>query len=223
MSNFKNFTTAAARPLPVILLLDTSGSMSKFGKIQALNLAVSEMVKTFCDEDSARVEIQVAIITFGGEKAVLFQDLQTAQNFMWKDLVADGQTPMGSAFQIAKDLIEDRNKILSRSYAPTIVLVSDGHPTKEPSVNWQEALDDLINSPRASKAARLSMAIGDDADMEMLKKFLSNDNDKVKFAHEASDIRRLFQKITMSVTSRSRSSNPNQIPPTETEDDDIDY
>ena len=50
MSRLKSFTLQAARPLPVILLADVSGSMGVQGKIQALNLAVQEMLTAFADE-----------------------------------------------------------------------------------------------------------------------------------------------------------------------------
>ena len=47
MSRLKEFTTQTARPLPVILLADVSGSMGVDGKIQALNHAVREMIEAF--------------------------------------------------------------------------------------------------------------------------------------------------------------------------------
>ena len=40
MSKLKEFVMASARPLPVIILADISGSMSTNGKIDALNDAI---------------------------------------------------------------------------------------------------------------------------------------------------------------------------------------
>src|SRR5690606_12720836 len=54
MSKLKEFTMSSARPLPVIVLADVSGSMSANGKIDALNDAVSEMIATFAEEDDTR-------------------------------------------------------------------------------------------------------------------------------------------------------------------------
>ena len=67
MSSLKKFAVAAPRPLPVIVLADTSGSMSENGNIEALNLALREMVSTFSKESRLRAEIQVGLITFGGK------------------------------------------------------------------------------------------------------------------------------------------------------------
>ena len=52
----KEFATGKAKPLPVHLLLDVSGSMEG-GKINELNEAVSEMIKTMADEEKMEVEI----------------------------------------------------------------------------------------------------------------------------------------------------------------------
>ena len=127
---------------------------------------------------------------------------------------------MGSAFRLATELIEDKGKIPGRAYTPAIILVSDCIPTDRME-DWQKDLENLLNSERTSKAARFTLIIGEDADIEMGKAFIANPDEKVFHAYEASDIQRFFRRITFSVESRSRSTNPNRIQPTET--DDFDY
>jgi len=207
MSELTEFTMASARPLPVIILADVSGSMAANGKIDVLNEAVREMIATFSEEEDTRAEIHVAVITFGAEGAQLFKPLKPASDVTWESMTASGRTPMGGAFSIAQQIIEDRTVIPSRAYRPTIVLVSDGLPTDD----WKIPLASLLTSERAAKAARFAMGIGDDADIETLKSFLTSDEDRVFKAHEAREIRKFFRWITMSVTSRSRSANPNNI------------
>jgi uncharacterized protein YegL len=114
---------------------------------------------------------------------------------------------MGEAFDIAQNMIEDRDVVPSRAYRPTLVLVSDGLPTDD----WQTPLKSLLDSERASKAMRFAMGIGEDADKETLKAFLGGQEGRVFEAHEAREIRKFFQWVTMSVTSRSRSANPNSV------------
>lgn len=65
------FTVSAARPLPVILLADVSGSMAAEGKTEAMNQSVRDMLSTFAGSDDLRAESHVAIITFA---PALFQD-----------------------------------------------------------------------------------------------------------------------------------------------------
>jgi len=199
------FVKSERRPLPVILLLDVSGSMYG-GKINSLNLAVKEMIRSFSEEESTKAEINVGIITFGSNTQ-LHTDMQPAKNIEWTDMEADGMTPLGKALQEAKNLIEDKNKIPSKSYRPTVVLVSDGYPND----NWEGILDEFINEGRTSKCDKWALGIGEDADFDMLEKFINDREKKVFKAEDASQVIKFFRFITMSTTARSKNVNPNQI------------
>jgi uncharacterized protein YegL len=205
MSKPAEFTIAAARPLPVVVLADTSGSMASDGKIQALDTAMREMIAALSEEDAAQAEIQVAVVTFGGE-ARLHQPLIPAEKVSWQPMRAAGRTPMGAALDLATDLIEDRTRVPSRAYRPTVVLVSDGQPTD----NWEAPLARLLGAERAGKAQRFALAIGADADRNMLAKFLSDSEGQVFEAHESRQIKTFFRLVTMSISKRSRSATPNR-------------
>ncbi len=211
MNQLKDFTIAEARPLPVVILADVSGSMSVDGKIEALNQALKEMINGFAEESRTRAEIQVGLITFGGDNANVQLPLAPAHKISdIPPLVAKGQTPMGAAFSEARCLVEDRERISSRAYRPVMILVSDGHPTDP---DWEQRFKDLCNSERAQKATRFAMAIGADADLDMLSRFANDKESPVFKAHEARDIHRFFRAVTMSVTARSRSVTPNASAP----------
>jgi uncharacterized protein YegL len=165
------------------------------------------MIALFAEEEDSRAEIHVSVITFGGKGAKLYKPLKPAGELAWENMAAAGRTPMGDAFSIAQQLIEDHEIVPPRAYRPAIVLVSDGVPTDD----WRTPLASLLGSERASKAFRFAMGIGEDADKEMLKAFLADDETRVFEAHEAREIKRFFRWVTMSVTTRSRSLNPNSI------------
>lgn len=220
MNKLNDFTVPTARPLPVIILADVSGSMSTEGKIGVLNDAVSEMLATFADEDDSRAEIHISVIAFGRDGAYVHKPLLPARETKWEPLEASGRTPMGGAFELARQMVEDHGTIPSRAYRPTIILVSDGVPTDD----WRPPLEDLLKSERASKATRFAMGIGADANHETLAAFLANDESRVFAAHEAREIKNFFRWVTMSVTTRSRSMNPNSVVMVEPTDlDDVDF
>ena len=148
------FTAPTAKPLPVILLLDVSGSMGG-AKIQNLNDAVKDMLGTFRDTENSEIEIHVAIITFGAEVR-LHQALASASEITWHDLNASGMTPLGTALKMAKAMIEDKDVVPSRAYRPTVVLVSDGQPNDA----WEQPLEDFIKDGRSAKCDRMALAIG---------------------------------------------------------------
>lgn len=207
MSNLKEFVMPTARPMPVIVLADVSGSMVANGKIDVLNSAISEMIAAFTEEDDSRAEIHVSVIAFGGPSAAVHTPLCPAHDMKWEPLTAAGKTPLGRAFELARTMLEDRDAISSRAYRPTLVLVSDGVPTD----NWRQPLEELLKSERASKAMRFALGIGDDADHETLKAFLSCAEGRVFEAHEARQIKNFFRWVTMSVTTRSRSATPDNV------------
>ena len=200
-----DFTIATARPLPVIVLADVSGSMSEMGKIDALNAAITEMVKSFAAETQERAEIQVAVITFGSGGAKLHCPLTPARSVTWSPACAAGGTPLGGAIDLAARLVEDRDAIPARAYRPAIVLVSDGQPTDE----WQQPLAKLFASERAAKADRFALAIGADADLGVLATFLADASKPVLKSTDARQVMKFFRWVTMSVTARSKSATPN--------------
>ena len=210
MSELKKFQVQTARPLPIIVLADTSGSMSVDGKIEALNKGLKDMIISFAAESRLRAEIQVAVITFGGNQAEVNLPLTPAHQLQGcKPLVAEGMTPLGGALTLASQMIADKDCIPSRAYKPVIVLVSDGYPNDE----WQGPFTRLASGERSSKATRFAMAIGSDADEAMLSDFANDPEAPLFRAENASDIHRFFRAVTMSVSARSQSATPNQSAP----------
>jgi uncharacterized protein YegL len=209
MTTLKQFQSQAARPLPVIVLADTSGSMSVDGKIEALNKALKDMVSTFASESRLRAELQVAVITFGGSADIHLPLTAAHKIEQIEDLPATGDTPMGAAFALAAKMIEDKEQIPSRAYKPVVILVSDGQPTD----NFASGLEQLMNGERSAKATRYAMGIGSDADLALLGDFANDIEAPVFKAENARDIHRFFKAVTMSITARSQSTTPNQSAP----------
>ena len=205
MNAIGSFTVTNARPLPVIILADTSGSMSEHGKIHALNTALADMTQSFAEDIDGRAEIHIAIITFGGT-AQLHQPLVPAAAIQLQPMTARGKTPIGEAFDLARELIEDRKIIPSRAYSPVIVLASDAQTNE--GTQWEEALGRLLNSERAKKAQRFALGIGVGADATALKKFVADPSVKIYGASDAAEIAKFFRWVTMSVSSRSRRPDP---------------
>ena len=199
-------TSAKAKPLPVILLLDVSGSMGG-EKIRNLNDAVRDMLEVFRDTENSETEIWVAIITFG-DQVQLHQKLMSAGKIQWQDLSAGGSTPLGVALQMAKAMIEDKDIVLSRAYRPTVVLVSDGQPTDD----WENPLKGFISDGRSGKCDRMAMAIGAQADETVLGKFIEGTPNGLFYSENAKQMRDFFKFVTMSVTIRTKSQTPNVIP-----------
>ena len=204
------YTVAKAKPLPVVLLLDTSSSMNAGGeqsKITELDSAVRDMIKDFANEEQLETEIQVSVITFGYNGVQLALPYTNASKVEMKKLEAQGNTPMGMALRMAKDMIEDKETTPSRAYRPLVILCSDGAPNDD----WEDPMDNFIKDGRSSKCDRMAMAIGSDANETVLKRFIEGTENPLFYAKDASSMHKFFKFVTMSVATRSHSQNPNVI------------
>lgn len=200
--------TISAKSLPVVLLLDVSGSMSG-EKINKLYDAVVKMVDVFVDQRAKETMIKVAIITFGAsvDLHTPYTDVEELQKCGINQFYANGMTPLGCALRMAKDMIDDKDTTPPKEmYAPAVVLVSDGQPND----NWREYFNAFVNGDsngrRTVKCQRFSVAIGNDADTSMLKNFASTGEDGTElmyYADSADQIVEAFKNISITISRTS--------------------
>ena len=203
------------KSLPIVMLIDVSGSMNqKMGsndddrKIDILYRATNMMIDKL-DEQAKTQEcgFKVAIITFGNnvELHTPYTDVKDIKGKL-APFSASGETPLGHAIDLAKDMIDDKKVTLSRWYRPGVVIISDGKPTD----SYKNIMKSFINDGRTSKCQRFSVGIGTEpyVDFDMLKSFVS-DPENCKKAENAVEIIDALKFITMSFQSRSASGNPN--------------
>ncbi len=195
MSEMERFIYTESKPLPVILLLDTSKSMAKNNNIGTLNEAVNQMLRSFKTSAGNEASIQIAVIVFGENTELLMplRDVNCVETI--KPFVAKGGTFMAKAIDIAKDLIEDRELIPSRCYRPIVLMVTDGAPGD----NWRAAMDRFIHHGRSSKCYRMAMGIGNGSSgiaREVLETFISP-GETVYSAANANEISQFFTYATM--------------------------
>lgn len=181
------------RHIPVILLLDVSSSMHG-EPIEALNRAVQDMFDAFC---APKIEkpIKISVITFGAGGAKLHQDLIKARDAKsnWRNMDADGMTPLGAALRMAKDMVEDREYMpKDEYYKGYFILASDGAPND----NWEEPMHNLIQEGRTAKYGRFALAIGDDADENMLRQFIQDQEHDLFYARNAAEIEKAVRAIS---------------------------
>lgn len=227
MLDMSKYKVKAPKRLPVIFLIDVSGSMGEVidetgmrstgrtcfvdGKlyniveggvtrINVVNKCCSEMIQDFAHTENLETEIDTAIITFG-KQVLLHQSLQSASSIQWTDMDSDGDTPLGEAIDMAKNMIEDKSIIPSRSYRPVVILVSDGRPDE--NSHWESSLHKFLSEGRSAKCDRIALGIGDDADKDVLGKFIEGTGRSVFSASDSKKIIDFFKFVTMTVTQQA--------------------
>jgi uncharacterized protein YegL len=161
----------ATRPLHFIWMADCSGSMAIDGKIQSLNTAIKEAIpnmQTVADENPNAQVLVRAIKFSSGAQWHVSQPTEVA-DFRWEDLTAEGVTDMGKALSMVAEQLRIP-PMTERALPPVLVLISDGQPTDD----YATGLKALMDQPWGRKAVRIAIAIGEDADTEVLQRFIGN-------------------------------------------------
>lgn len=171
MTNRRPGGELATRPLHFIWICDCSGSMSVDGKIQALNNAIRQTVPLMREaaEDNPNATVYVRVLTFSSGAQWLVSQPTPVEDFQWEDLSADGVTDMGKALSMVAEQLKIP-PMTDRALPPVLVMITDGMPTDD----FNSGLRKLMEEPWGKKAARVAIAIGQDADYEVLQKFISN-------------------------------------------------
>lgn len=161
----------ATRPLHFIWMADCSGSMDVDGKIQSLNTAIKEAIPNMqaVADENPNAQVLVRAVKFSsGAQWHVSQPTEVA-DFRWEDLTAEGVTDMGKALSMVADQLRIP-PMTERALPPVLVLISDGQPTDD----YASGLKALMDEPWGRKAVRIAIAIGEDADTEVLQKFIGN-------------------------------------------------
>ena len=196
------FIAQPKRVLPLILLADTSSSMREW--MGELNTAIRDMLGTLKEQESLKAEIHISFITFGNGGANLHTALTPVSNIEFNNFTEGGMTPLGGALRIAKEMVENREIIPSRSYAPIILLLSDGGPNDD---GWEDEMHRFINDGRSKKCMRMSLGIGRDYDYDVLKSFSSSG--EVYEAKDSTNIIDFFKFMTMTIKEKTLSTDFN--------------
>ena len=161
----------ANRPLHFIWIVDCSGSMSVDGKIQALNNAVRDAIPAMQDEadKNPNAEVLVRVLKFSDSAQWHVGQPTPVHDFKWADLGAAGITSMGKAlFMVAEEL--KMPPMTDRALPPVLVMLSDGQPTDD----FEEGLKALMDLPWGQKSVRVAIGIGQDANNDVLQKFIGH-------------------------------------------------
>lgn len=177
-------TQLVRRQLHVILALDCSGSM-RGDRIASLNYALRSAIPELkgAAAENPEIEVLVRVLQFDSAARWHIETPCRVDELEWSDLRAEGETHMGDALaMIAEALAPERMK--GRQLPPVIVLVSDGYPSDDIEAGLQK----FFERDLARAAVRLGIAIGADADIEILERFMDNPGLRPLKASNAPDL-----------------------------------
>lgn len=183
------------RTMTLFFMIDTSGSMAG-SKIGAVNDAVVNVLPLL-EEISAEnpdAEIRVAALEFSTTCSWLYNEPKRASEFVWQDVQASALTSLGAACKELSSKLS-RNGFMqsaSGSYAPAIILLSDGAPTDD----FESGLAVLKNNNWFKAAIKVAVAIGEDADKNVLAQFTGT-NEAVFTVHNIDALKQIIRVVAV--------------------------
>lgn len=184
------------RTMTLFFLIDTSGSMEG-SKIGAVNDAVDNVLPILNDisETNPDAEIKVAALEFSSGVNWLYDEPKAAKDFIWQDVSAGGLTSLGAACaELAAKLSRSDGfmQTPSGSFAPAIILLSDGGPTDD----YASGLAKLKVNNWFKSAIKIAIAIGDDADKDVLKEFTGS-SEAVITVHNIDALKQIIRVVAV--------------------------
>lgn len=174
MNDLLSAVSIPRRTMVLFFMVDTSGSM--YGdKIGSVNEAIREVIPEIKDisEENADALIKIAVLQFSSGAQWLYEKPVDSDQFVWNNLEPGGLTDMGEAFKTLNEKLS-RNQFMADaigSYAPAIFMMSDGEPTDD----YKKGLEELRKNKWFKVAIKVAVAIGADANTEILKEFTGNE------------------------------------------------
>ncbi len=163
----------ARRTMTLFFVVDTSGSMEG-SKMGTLNSAVEEVIPEIrkISGENADAAIKIAVLEFSSGARWITPAPMDAEDFTWSFLNADGLTDLGDACKQLDEKLSRKAFMsdVAGSFAPAIFLLSDGEPTDD----YKPGLNKLWQNNWFKKAIKVAVAIGEDANRDVLAEFTGN-------------------------------------------------
>lgn len=190
---FRPGARLAGRPLHFIFLLDASGSMAVDGKIEALNQAIRDALPHLRELASQNpfVEILVRALVFADGSRWHIPEPTPVHDVPWPPVAAGGYTDLGSALVKVAEVLSVP-PMEARAFPPVLVVVSDGRPTDD----FEAGLQRLMAEPWGRRAVRLAIAIGADADLDILSRFIGDPEIAPFTAHDPEQLAYLVRFVS---------------------------
>ncbi len=205
-SIYDEVTKVSRRTMVLFFVVDTSGSMEG-EKIGALNSAVEDVIPEIkkISEENADAQIKIAVLNFATKAIWITPEPVDSENFKWYYLRAEGLTAFGEMCNCLNEKLS-RNEFMNSaagSFAPAIFLLSDGEPTDE----YTESLNLLRENNWFKKAIKVAVAIGNDANTDVLREFTGS-RESVLTVYSPESMRKMIQFVSVTASQiGSKSSN----------------
>lgn len=183
----QNLWQAARKPINLVMLLDTSGSMAG-SKMEGMRAAAVEFVEQMGEND------YLTVIAFAQTPVIIAEHQKVGEarsNIISQinGLIADGDTTLYDAIGLASEIIARTNSPLTSN---AMVVLSDGVDTYSFNYGFN---DELLNAAAANNTTVFTIAYGNDADESVLLQFANRGNGNL-YQGDAASIAAIYEEMS---------------------------
>lgn len=186
---------------PCMLMADVSGSMSGKPMLELCD-SIQTFIEVCADDDYIQTSAEISIVTFSDDYKVIHDYSYVDDIYFENNLQPEAMTYMAKAMDYAMDSLSDKIKEYKKEggvyKAPMLILISDGGPTDD-ITDAANRCADLI---ARKKLTFIGIGVGDDADMDEIKRFNPHGTVVKSPTHE--DLRELLVFISYALSSSSQ-------------------
>lgn len=196
--------------LPIIYVIDSSGSMEADGNMTKVNEAIQDTMDILKEKaaENADAEILIGALKFATGAEWVFDGLLSTDDFYWNDIQAGGMTYLG-------DALEKLNAKMSRSEffankigykCPVIIFMSDGYPN-DPGDSWKKSLEKIRQNKWFDNSIKIAIAVGGDADKAVLTEVIGSPEGLIEI-RETSKLKELIVAVSLTASEIGSVSRP---------------
>ena len=212
MSEFNELERLASPPprrqLNLFYVIDTSGSMAgeKIASVNQVMRPVIDIIREVDENNKDNAKIVVSCLEFSTGCRWSNPIPVDCGSFVWQDLQAGGLTDLGAASKELCSKMRRSEYLQSETghYAPVVIILSDGEPTDD----YMAGIKELKQNKWFKAAIKVAIAIGNDANVDVLAEFVGN-KETVITVHDVESLKTIIQVVTRGVSQIGSQSTEN--------------
>lgn len=205
-----HFEETPKKLLPIIYIIDSSGSMDADGNMTKVNEAIQDTMDILKEKavENADAEILIGALKFATGAEWVFDGLKSTDDFYWNDIQAGGMTYLG-------DALEKLNAKMSRSEffankigykCPVLIFMSDGYPN-DPGDSWKKSLERIRQNKWFANSIKIAIAVGGDADKSVLTEVVGSPEGVIEIK-ETTKLKDLIVAVSLTASEIGSVSRP---------------
>lgn len=199
--------------VPIIVCVDCSFSMRQQHRLERVLEGLEDFCADMAADPIACQSVELCIVSFGGEQAVVERDFTSPDRMQLPKLTASGETPLADGVMTALAALEERKRRYGDNgntyFRPWLILIGDGDESRS-SASLDQAAEVLRSESEAKHLSVLCVTVGDADRMEYSSLMKLAPDGKVQYLRDLK-FREFFSWLSRSIQKTSQSMSGEEV------------